>query len=140
VELLDLFPTLLELTGLPARGDLEGHSIVPQLQDATAPREWPAITTQNHDNHAIRTERWRYIHYADGTEELYDLEADPHEWKNLAGDASLLQVKAGLARWLPKINKQPVPGSAQRVLTYDPASGEVNWEGRKVGADEPIPD
>ena len=67
VELLDIFPTLLELTALPARADLEGHSLVPLLRDAAAPREWPAITTHNQDNHTIRTERWRYIHYADGS-------------------------------------------------------------------------
>ncbi|MCU0613343.1 MAG: sulfatase, partial [Candidatus Eisenbacteria bacterium] len=80
VELLDIFPTLLELSGFPARPDLEGHSLVPQLKDARAPREWPAITTHNHDNHGIRTERWRYIRYADGSEELYDMQADPKEW------------------------------------------------------------
>jgi len=60
-ELLDIFPTLLELAALPARPDLEGHSLVPQLQDASAPREWPAITTHNQGNHGIRTEQWRYI-------------------------------------------------------------------------------
>ena len=37
----------------------------------------PAITTDNHDNHGLRTERWRYIRYADGSEELYDMVKDP---------------------------------------------------------------
>ena len=139
-ELLDIFPTLLELAGLPARPDLEGHTLVPQLKDAGAPREWPAITTHNHDNHGIRTERWRYIRYADGSEELYDMQADPNEWTNLAGHTEFADVKRDLAKWLPKVNKKPVPGSAQRVLTYDPATGEVNWEGKPVGKNEPIPD
>ena len=140
VELLDIFPTLLELTGFPARPDLEGHSLMPQLKDARAPREWPAITTHNHDNHGIRTERWRYIRYADGLEELYDMQADPNEWKNLAADPKFLAVKTDLAKWLPKVNKQPVPGSAQRVLTYDPGTGEVVWEGQKIGKNDPIPE
>ena len=139
-ELLDLFPTLLELTGFPARPDLEGHSLVPQLKDAGAAREWPAITTANQDNHSVRTERWRYIRYADGSDELYDLKADPNEWTNLSGDPARAGVKADLAKWIPKVNKKPVPGSAHRVLTYDPATGEVNWEGRNVGENEPIPD
>lgn len=139
-ELLDVFPTLLELTGFPARPDLEGHSLVPQLKDANAPREWPAITTASRNNHSIRTESWRYIRYADGSEELYDLKADPNEWKNVAADPALSDVKAGLAKWIPKDNKKPVPGSAHRVLTYDPVTGEVNWEGRKVEKNEPIPD
>ena len=140
VELLDIFPTLLELTSFPARPDLEGHTLVPQLKDASAPREWPAITTHNHDNHGIRTERWRYIRYADGSEELYDMVADPNEWKNLAGHTEFAGVKRDLAKWIPKVNKKPVPGSAQRVLLYDPATGDVNWEGKPVGKSEPIPD
>ena len=85
-ELLDLYPTLAELCGLPAKGGLEGHSLVPQLKDAKAERKWPAITTHNQDNHAVRTETWRYIRYADGSEELYDCVADPNEWTNLASD------------------------------------------------------
>ncbi len=139
-ELLDIFPTLLELAGFPSRKDLEGHSLVPQLQNADALREWPAITTHNHDNHGIRTERWRYIRYADGSEELYDMQADPNEWKNLAGDAQFSDVKRDLAKWLPKVNMKPAPGSAHRILTYDPVTGEVNWEGQPVGRNEPIPD
>jgi choline-sulfatase len=139
-ELLDIFPTLLELAGFPPRPDLEGHSLVPQLQDASAPRPWPAITTHNHDNHGIRSERWRYIRYADGSEELYDMEADPNEWRNLAADAKFADVKRDLAGWLPQVNQKPVPGSAHRILTYDPLTGEVNWEGQPVGREEPIPD
>jgi arylsulfatase A-like enzyme len=139
-ELLDVFPTLLELTGLPARHDLEGHSLVPQLKDATAPRVWPAITTANRDNHSIRSERWRYIRYADHSEELYDLQADPHEWTNLAGLSKFTAIKNELAKWLPTLNKEPVPGSAHRILNYNPETGEVNWEGTAIGKNVPIPD
>jgi hypothetical protein len=64
-ELLDLYPTLVELCGLPPRTDLEGLSLVPQLTDPDAPRELPAITSHNRGNHGIRSERWRYIRYAD---------------------------------------------------------------------------
>ena len=56
-------------------------------------RPWPAITTHNRGNHSVRSERWRYIRYADGTEELYDHRNDPHEWKNLASDPRLAEVK-----------------------------------------------
>jgi arylsulfatase A-like enzyme len=140
VELLDIFPSLLELAGLPARTDLEGHSLVPQLKNAAAPRPWPAITTHNQGNHSVRTERWRYIRYADKSEELYDLMADPNEWKNLAGDAKLAATKSELAQWLPKKDLPLAPGSSARVLTYNPDTGEVNWEGKPVGKNEPIPD
>lgn len=138
-ELLDIFPTLLELAGMPKRDDLEGHSLVPQLKDAGAPRSWPAITTHNQGNHGIRTEKWRYIRYADGSEELYDMEADPKEWKNLAADARFASVKSELARWLPEKDLPPAPESRSRVLTHDPKTGAVTWEGKPVGPNDPIP-
>lgn len=139
-ELLDLFPTLLELTGMPARSDLEGHSLVPQLRDAKAPRPWPAITTHNQGNHAVRNERWRYIRYADGSEELYDLQTDPHEWTNLVGRPEHAAIQRELKGWLPRVDKPAVPGSAQRILTYDTKTGAVTWEGKPVGKDDPIPE
>ena len=61
--------------------------MTPQLRDAKAERQWPAITTHNQNNHSVRTERWRYIRYADGSEELYDRAVDPNEWDNLARDS-----------------------------------------------------
>lgn len=138
-ELLDIFPTLLELGGLPARPDLEGHSLVPQLKNADAPREWPAITSHNQGNHSIRSEDWRYIRYADGSEELYDLKNDPNEWTNLAKDEKFAVQKSGLAKWLPKVDKPPVPGSKSRVLTYDPATGEAVWEGERIDKSAELP-
>ncbi|MBI5770663.1 MAG: sulfatase [Verrucomicrobia bacterium] len=140
VELLDIFPTLLELAAFPARPDLEGHSLVPQLKNAAASRPWPAITTHNPGNHTVRTDRWRYIRYADGSEELYDLRTDPNEWKNLAADPALAVTKKDLARWVPATSAPHAPGSANRVLTYNPDTGEITWEGKPVGKNDPIPD
>jgi len=62
----------------------------------------PALTTHGRGNHALRNERWRYIRYADGGEELYDHEKDPNEWTNLAGRPEFAAVKASLAKWLPR--------------------------------------
>ena len=140
VELLDIFPTLLEMTGFPARTDLEGHSLTPQLHDASAARPWPAITTASQNNHSVRTDRWRYIRYANQSEELYDEHADPNEWKNLAAEPSLASTKAELARWLPTTNLPAVQTNAPRVLTYDPQTGALTWEGRPFRADDPVPD
>ena len=138
-ELLDLYPTLLELAGLPARTDLDGLSLAPQLRDATAPRERPALTTHNPGNHAVRSERWRFIRYADGSEELYDVRADPNEWTSRAADPALAGVKRELAKWLPTREEPHAPGSAHRVLTYDPRTGAVTWEGMGVYPGDPIP-
>jgi len=129
-ELLDLYPTLVELCGLPPKEGLEGHSLAPQLKKAIALRRWPAITTHNVGNHAVRSERWRYIRYADGSEELYDLRADPNEWTNLAPDPKYAGVIREHAQWLPKVNAPPVPGSANRILVQE--NGQWLWEGKPI--------
>lgn len=139
-ELLDLYPTLIDLTGVPARAGLEGISLVPQLKDASAKRERPAITSHNQGNHGVRSESWRYIRYADGSEELYDMKNDPSEWRNLAGDVKYAGVIAEHRKWLPKVDLPPVPGSAQRILTYDKATDLAEWEGKVVKRSDVIPE
>ena len=137
-ELLDLYPTLLDLCGLPANKANEGISLVPQLKDAKAARERAAVTTHNTGNHAVRTEQWRYIRYADGSEELYDVVADPREWTNLASAAKHTELKKELAKWLPATSAAPLPGSAGRILTYD--NGVAVWEGKPIGKNDPFPE
>lgn len=139
-ELLDIYPTLIELTGVPARTDLEGISLLPQLQDAAVKRERPAITSHNQGNHAIRSERWRYIRYADGSEELYDMQNDPNEWTNLAAKPEMKAVIEEHQKWLPKIDLPPAPNSASRVLTYDKATDEAVWEGETVRRGDAVPE
>ncbi|MHB0957190.1 MAG: sulfatase [Pirellulaceae bacterium] len=139
-ELLDIYPTLLELCGLPSRTDIEGLSLAPQLRDAAARRERPAITSHNQGNHGIRSERWRYIRYADGSEELYDMQNDPQEWTNLAGQPEFGTVIEEHRKWLPKIDEPPAPGSASRVLTYDASTDEAVWEGKPVTRSDPVPE
>ena len=134
-ELLDVFPTLAEMCGLSAPANLEGHSLTPQLKDPDAPREFPAITTQNLDNTSIRTERFRYIRYFDGSEELYDHESDPNEWTNLALDPKYATTKAELAKWLPKVNTPAVPRSRTRLSEIKP-DGKRYWEGNPVATDD----
>ena len=137
-ELLDIYPTLIDLTGVPPNESLEGLSLVPQLKDSNAPRQRPAITTHNHDNHGVRTEDWRYIRYADGSEELYDMRRDPNEWTNLAPDAKFAATKAELRKLLPSTSAAPAPGSEHRILTFD--AGRVVWEGKEIGPNDPIPE
>lgn len=101
-SLLDIYPTLIELCGLPANPHLEGVSLVPQLNDPLAPRERPAMTSAYFGNHSIRTRDWRLIVYEDGSEELYDHRSDSDEFNNLAGDPAYQAVRDRLARWLPR--------------------------------------
>ncbi|MFW6171261.1 MAG: sulfatase-like hydrolase/transferase, partial [Planctomycetota bacterium] len=109
VSLLDIYPTLADLCGLPPREGLSGQSLVPLLADADAHWKRPAITTHGRLNHAVRTRRWRYIRYADGSEELYDHASDPMEYVNLAEHPAYEEIKEPLAAWLPKKNAENAP-------------------------------
>ncbi|MEZ6071264.1 MAG: sulfatase [Pirellulales bacterium] len=109
-SLVDVYPTLVDLCGLPAVEANEGESLRPWLVDPQAPRQRPALTTHGRGNHAVRSDRFRYIHYADGSEELYDHASDPNEWTNLAGDRSYAEQKRALAEWLPRSNTADVGG------------------------------
>lgn len=102
VSLVDIYPTLIEWCDLEKNGQLEGVSLVPQLKEASEAREVPAVSSSYFGNHAIRSRDWRYIRYADGAEELYDHRNDSDEKRNLAAESAHTEVKAELARWLPK--------------------------------------
>ncbi len=85
VSLVDLYSTLTELCGLPAKPGIDSRSLLPLLTNPSADWPHPAITHLDRpENYAISTQDWRYIHYFDGGEELYDIAHDPHEWHNLA--------------------------------------------------------
>jgi arylsulfatase A-like enzyme len=108
VELLSIYPTLVDFCGLPANSKLEGVSLQPLLENPNADWEHVAISTLEQNNHAVRDERWRYIRYADGSEELYDHQTDPNEWNNIAAKplppGALTKVIARLKKHLPKTN------------------------------------
>lgn len=109
VDMMDIYPTLLELCGLPKKEGLEGQSLVPWLKNPSLEKETPALTTYLRGNHSVRTKQWRYIRYHDGTEELYDHRKDPLEWYNLAGKPGYEEIKRELARWLPKTDAPDIP-------------------------------
>ena len=109
VNLLDIYPTLLDLCGFEETPELDGKSLVNVLKDPEYERNRPSLMTYGKGNHAIRTDRWRYIHYKDGTEELYDHRNDPREWNNLAGDDQYENLKDSLKQWLPKTEADSVP-------------------------------
>ena len=136
-ELLDIYPTLIELAGLPARPNLEGTSLVPQLQHAATPRLKPAVTTHGPGNHSVRTTNWRYIKYADGSEELYDERVDPNEWQNLARDSKFNEIKTDLSKWVPTKNAAPAPGSISRLIEMKPDG--IYWELNKIDPDIELP-
>lgn len=119
VNLVDLYPTLIELCGLPMPEQLNvetdppdrysGRSIVPLLRDPNA--KWPHAALTHLDrpgNYAISQERWRYIHYHKGGEELYDIAMDPYEWNNLAQQSDHAAQLAEMRALAPKREQEKV--------------------------------
>ncbi|MEM7365619.1 MAG: sulfatase, partial [Pseudomonadota bacterium] len=107
VSLLDIYPTLVELVGIVPQEGLDGQSLVPLLMQPDRPWPRPVVSTYGYQNHSIRTERWRYIRYHDGTEEFYDHTDDPHEWTNLAATPvkrKHRRMMEKLAKHFPQIN------------------------------------
>ncbi|MFN7964011.1 MAG: sulfatase [Thermoanaerobaculia bacterium] len=101
VSLLDLYPTLAELAGLEAPRDLDGRSLLAQLEEPSAPRERPAVMSWRPGSAAVVAEYHRLIRYQDGFVELYDHREDPREWVNVAGRPENRARVAELSRFLP---------------------------------------
>ncbi|MDO8543207.1 MAG: sulfatase [Opitutaceae bacterium] len=119
VELIDLYPTLAELAGAAPPAGLEGRSLVPILRDPGLASNRPAYTSTIHRGvlgRSVRTERWRYTEWVGGGDtELYDHDADPGEYRNLAADPARAADVTALKRLLEKNPRLagPVPADAQ---------------------------
>ena len=109
VSLLDLYPTFIELCSLPPRDGLAGRSLVPQIENPAQTTGRVVLTTFGEGNYSVTGQRWHYIRYEDGSEELYDRSADPHEWSNLAAVPEHAIQRVVLAKHLPKVSAAPAP-------------------------------
>ncbi len=101
-SLLDVYPTLIELTGLPKRTDLDGKSLVPILRSPEVSIDRPIVTTYDYGDYSIRYQNWHYIQYIDQSEELYDLNTDKEEWYNLISDNRYDSIKEALKGFIPQ--------------------------------------
>jgi len=109
VNLLDVYPTLNELCGLPAKDDLEGVSLKPWLENPGSDKATASVTIYGKDNHSVRINNWHYIQYADGGKELYNLAEDAEEFHNLAVDPTHSNKVAELIKHLPELNSSLDP-------------------------------
>ena len=111
VSLVDLYPTLLELCQIGSPPPLDGVSLVPLLRDTNARIRPVTLTMFDRGNSSLRDHQYRYLRYKDGSEELYDLKADPHEWHNRAGEARYLpelqRLRAALQSQLDRSSASP---------------------------------
>ena len=106
-SLLDVYPTLVELCDLPQVKGLEGTSLMHRLADIPDRPFEPVVTTWHYKNHSVRGRKFRYTQYRDGSEELYDHNADPGEHHNLASNPEYAQTIKQYRRHLPKKNVKP---------------------------------
>lgn len=102
VNLVDIYPTLVEMANLPQKEGLSGKSLIPLIKNPNTDWDEATVTTIAHGNHAIHTEKWSYIHYYDGSEELYNIEDDPEEWVNLANVSDHKPLIEKLKKFIPK--------------------------------------
>lgn len=130
VDYLNMYPTLCELAGLPVPPHVKGASLMPLLKDPSAKWDGVAVCSHGKGNHAARDTQWRYIRYADGTEELYDHSKDPYEWTNLAGEAGMSAIKAKLATALPAADVETKPTAEGKKARGD-GKGKGKGAGKK---------
>ncbi len=109
VSLIDTYPTLAERCGLPQPNQiLEGVSLAKTLADpAVAEDRDVFLPHMEPGEYAVINRDWRYIHYGEHGEELYDLKKDPNEWTNLAGDSAYESLKAGMRQIAPETFAAP---------------------------------
>jgi arylsulfatase A-like enzyme len=108
VNLIDLYPTMAALCNLSPPTHCEGRNFAPLLSDPE--KEWyPTLTTMGRYNHSVRSDRYRYNVWSDGTEELYDHETDSMEWNNLITNPQYNQVIADHKAYLPTVNAPNSP-------------------------------
>lgn len=109
VDYMSVYPTVCQLAGVPVPDHVKGPSLVPLLKDSAAAWDHVAICSHGRGNHAAIDAQWRYIRYENGSEELYDHRADPHEWTNRAAEPALSGIKTQLAQHLPSKQDEAQP-------------------------------
>ena len=128
VELVDVYPTLLDLAGLPKGSGLEGVTLGPLLVDPAQPVKEAAVSAvprvADTLGRSVRTDRWRYTEWPDGSRELYDHDQDPGEFKNLAlgsrGDATLRELRGVLERGGDAARVSPTPAGPRPAALSKP--------------------
>ena len=105
VSFIDIYPTLVDLAGIPKKEGLDGKSLKELLVNPSMEWNRPVLSTYGKGNHAVRSGKWRYIEYRDGSSELYDHQNDPNEWYNLSGKESFEKVVQNLKKIIPSTEK-----------------------------------
>ena len=127
VSLIDMFPTLTELCGV-AEGSRTGRRFAGAGVEGSCPAKDRDVLLpgMKPGEYAIINQDWRYIRYADGTEELYNVRQDPNEWDNLAGNPDYIGIKDRMIEAAPKSFAEPGLERNQLKLVID--GEQYHWE------------
>jgi arylsulfatase A-like enzyme len=120
VSLQDIYPTLIDLSGVAPKKDIDGRTFRAYLENPGKESSTIPIITANEQGFSLRSERYRYIRYNNGSEELYDHQNDPMEWNNLTGDPKHAEVLAGLRAHVP-VNPAPRRNPGKQVSSLPPS-------------------
>lgn len=136
VSSIDMYPTFVDLCGLKKDAGLEGVSQAGVLKQPESAQDRDVFLPYLEPNaFAMINQDWRYIHYADGTEELYNLQKDPHEWDNVANNPEFSSIKEKLKAKAPQNQVKPgldkAAGELKLVLNGENFHWEVNIKKRK---------
>ncbi|GAB3652189.1 hypothetical protein GCM10028791_21610 [Echinicola sediminis] len=118
VQLLDMYPTLVELAGLKQKKGIDGRSLVPLIKDPMKVWDYPALTSYGKGNMAVSYGDFRLIRYADGSKEFYNLKTDPFEWHNLSSDPTYTDRLNELDRLIPREQADLSPYSRYNFNDY----------------------
>ncbi len=124
VSLVDIFPTLTELCGIPQKAGISGHSLIPLLTNPESDWSYPAISSLTNRHYSIRKNEWHYINYNGDEEELYNLETDPEEWNNLAILPDFNVRKDSLKKYIPQDRHELV--KTDPIRWEDVLSGKID--------------
>lgn len=124
--LIDIYPTLTQFCGLTPDAGHDGQSLVPVLKEPARDEARSVLLPHDHPgSYAVINADWRYIHYEDGSEELYDLNADFHEWANLANDPKFAPVITKLIAEAP--SEFAAKGTSKNTLRMVTEGESFRW-------------
>jgi len=125
-SLIDMFPTLVELCDVSDDQMRDGVSLASVLRNPTKARDRDVyLPGMKPNEYTIMNQDWRYIHYADGSEELYNTKQDPNEWENLAGNPGFEDAKKRLMMSAPETFAPPLNKKAYNLVLH---GQHFNWE------------
>ena len=129
VSLLDTYPTLLDLCGLPKNPANEGLSLKGILEDPSTAKDRTVLQGDGPEQFALINQNWRYVRTTGGEEQLYDLKSDPGEHDNLAGKPEHRERLAAFAKQLPKSPR--AAGLRPKQLKLKLSGNEFEWQSKR---------